>query len=206
MSVVACDSEYSEGCRAGPGDTVICDDYTPPALADPQTLPAAYVNLSPAPLEKNPHPYVTGKIVIVDKKESGGGQVLIPGKFNSVVAYLIEQDGHGELLAELQHGINVVHPEEVGTVVWLECSEVLVGNYNTGASAYRTDCTATVIDKANNVIVGKDHSRVDPPKEMGCTGGGCSRAEYGGLNGRHFARYLEGLPRYPLGAPTTSAH
>lgn len=203
LALAACGSEQE--CREVEGITVCKapgQAAESPARAaeplDPQSLAAAYLDLSPAPLEKGIRPYLRGQLVVVDKAETGGGEVLSPGSFNAAIPWLLDQDGHGEIVAEVDGYRSVAQPDQVGTVVWLECSQTYATTYNTGAAGYRTWCTATVIDKVRNVIVGKVGGGADPPKRMSCSGAGCSRPEYGGVNSQRFAHYLEALPRDPL--------
>ncbi len=175
---------------------MVCTDDKPSEAVDPQTLPAAYLNLFPTPMRKNSHPYVTGKMIVVEKSETGGGQTLIPGTFESGMQYWVKDD---QLIAETSGSTDhVVHPEEVGTVVWLECREAYVGTYTDGTKGYETDCMVTVIDKAKNLIVGKKLISDSPPDFLTrCKTAPCA-PYYAGLDEDALAEYLEGLPRKPI--------
>lgn len=203
-ALVACGSDTAEQCRTVAGITV-CGTSSATALQsiDPQSQAPAYINLSPAALSATSQPYATGKMVIVDKTEIGGGQQLNPGSFNSGVAWAIEQDGHGELVATMaEDGVaskraHVTDPDDVGTVVWMSCAETPTDTYTNGATGYTTYCTATVIDKEQNVIVGEKSVSFPPPNSTSCSQNQTECDRYGAMENEPFAHYLEGLPLQP---------
>jgi hypothetical protein len=108
-----------------------------------------YLTMSPVHASDQTHPYITGKIVIVDvnKKE-------------------INQDY--DLGADSKFdGIRANSPQEVGTVIWYDCSKIEEFQYQGGIPAYQASCTITIIDKANNMIVGtKQFTGPMPPDSL----------------------------------------
>lgn len=212
-SATACGSDAAESCETvpGTGGIVACGTTEPLPPIDPQSQASAYVNLTPVQ-QASPEsvPYVTGKMVIVDKAETGEGRQLNPGSFNAGIPWQIEQDGQGELMAAVavtSPGSSLAHverPEEVGTVVWMSCVENATDTYSNGATGYTTNCTAKVIDKAKNAIVGEESASFAPPNSTSCSATQSECDRYGSIDDVHFARWLEGLPRTPLGVVATA--
>lgn len=93
-------------------------------------------------------PYITGKIVIVDK---------------------IEQRIDNGLQRKLDKALRAEISGEVGTVIWVERGKEIVGTYADGTKGYRHICKITVIDYENELItslrrfVGSD----PPPVKVG---------------------------------------
>ena len=56
---------------------------------------------------------------------------------------------------DLPTELKATKPEEVGTVVWVSCSEYVAGTYVSGSKAYVQTCEVTVIDKSSASIIGK---------------------------------------------------
>ncbi len=94
-----------------------------------------YINILPIESPDLGHPYLAGKIVIVDIQTKRIARV----NSNSALDAIRAND-----------------PKEVGTIIWLDCQEQVVGTYGSLGTAYQTSCTLTVIDKGNNMIVGKE--------------------------------------------------
>ena len=130
------------------------------------------------------HPYITGKIVVMDKGDSdlpppengsywsaNGFDELVLDKLcdlEGVFYHCSEQvDGDEKLLA--------ASPSEVGTIIWIECIEEDIGTYAYQGDGYQTTCTVTVIDKAASRIVGeKTFPTTQPPNEIGCGAPPCN--------------------------------
>jgi hypothetical protein len=79
--------------------------------------------------------YVTGKLAVIDMAEND----LDDTHFN----YKLDE-------------LRAASPEEVGTIVWLECKEQLRGTYDSGSKGYRWACGVTTIDKGEGAIVGQE--------------------------------------------------
>ncbi|MFZ0060207.1 MAG: hypothetical protein WAL35_09235 [Acidimicrobiales bacterium] len=163
----------------------------------PQSLASAYVDMSPTRSKDLDHPYIAGKIVIVDM--GGTENDFYPGNFDESVVRDIYSDGDGAIVAELSRNyLYLMHPKEVGTVIWINCRNYDAGwSYTDGLEAFNTICTATVIDKAKNLIVGENSSYTVPANRIMCPAvGGCpGNMSHGGLDGKYFARWIEHLPR-----------
>lgn len=89
-----------------------------------------YTNI-PNLKQSNQTPYINGKFIIIDKA------------YNEIDKSIDPYGGTAE------------KPEELGTIIWLECKEFYVGNYTKGSRAYEVNCDVTVLDKANASIVDK---------------------------------------------------
>jgi hypothetical protein len=66
---------------------------------------------------------------------------------------------------DLPSELKASKPEEVGTVVWISCSESVSGTYQSGAKGYVWNCDVTVIDKATASTVGKKSFSGDHPPQ-----------------------------------------
>jgi hypothetical protein len=92
---------------------------------------------------------------------------------------------------ELPEELRASSPEEVGTVVWLDCTGSLVGTYTGGGGAYRWTCETQVVDLSIFRIVGEESfTGSDPPKtKLG------SGDEHGSFPSDQIIAYLVALPR-----------
>lgn len=156
------------------------------------------------------HPYTTGKIVVLSKGEDDEGHTLNEPLFNSSVRFDVEQLGKGSLMADVVYmkggskqanSEAVTNPNEVGTVVWVSCTQVFEGSYNNGEESYSTDCAVTMIDTTKNLIVGEHTSSLDPPQYVRCPMGQKCGPYYGGFDDEGFSKYLVALPRKAFTEP-----
>jgi hypothetical protein len=134
-------------------------------------------------------PYVKGKIVVVKRSAEAGPSCAGYGEIHSFC------DSTNNPYPKLSVCRLVAErPEEVGTVVWLDCSAGdSVGSYQSGGRAYPTTCVVTIIDKAANRIVGeKTFGPVDPPRVIACNVKMCDG--YGDPS-EDIYKYLLSLPR-----------
>ena len=113
--------------------------------------------------------YVIGKVITVNKGENRIDPMYL----------------------DLPSDLAASTPEEVGTVIWLEWKEYVVGTYTDGAKGYRITCQVTVIDKVKAAIVGRKTFRgSDPPKfKSGHAPGRGSRPYYAIID------YITTLPK-----------
>lgn len=163
--LAACGSD--EDCERVAGVTV-CGSAAPLSIP-PGSEATDYIRLSPSPAPDGTDPYVTGKLVVVAREERGPGHVIAPGTIDTAVMWQMDQDGYGDLTATVENaGRNVADPAEIGTVVWIDCSEISVATYSNGGVGYQTTCTATVIDKERNVVVGQKTVSARPPRFVSC--------------------------------------
>ena len=88
--------------------------------------------------------------------------------------------------------IRAESPDEVGTVVRIECADKAVARYTDGGTGYRADCDVTLIDKSqDSIIVRKKFTGEQPPPTK--SGGGTDW--HGSKPTGKIAEYLTGLPR-----------
>lgn len=78
--------------------------------------------------------YIIGKVITVD----------------------IDENEIDHIYFDLPEELIAKSPEEVGTIIWLNWGEVLVGRYTDGAGGYRIICEVTIIDKEKSTIVDKE--------------------------------------------------
>ena len=110
-------------------------------------------------------PYIRGKVITVDTRRKAVDHLYF----------------------DLPQELRATQPEEVGTVVWVECTSVTTVVRRTGGSTNNTvdyRCEVTVIDKAASAIVGQKRFE-DTSGEQGY-----EEVLYGPI-----ASYLAGLPR-----------
>lgn len=82
--------------------------------------------------------YISGKVITINR---------LKGTFD-------------EIFFALPSDLRARTPEEVGTIIWIDCVESVVATYVSGAKGYSTTCTVTVIDKTQNLIVAKSQGLV----------------------------------------------
>ena len=71
------------------------------------------------------------------------------------------------LYFELPKELRAASPDDVATVVWLTWREEKVSEYEGGKPAYVERCEVSVIDRKENVVLGKKEFRGgDPPKAL----------------------------------------
>lgn len=85
------------------------------------------------PISPTVSPYIKGKVIVID----------------------IDEKDIDDCFFDLPSDLRAASPEEVGTVIWLDWGEVLIGRYTDGAGGYQITCKVTVIDKAKTAIVGE---------------------------------------------------
>ena len=91
---------------------------------------------------------------------------------------------------QLPRELRAANPEEVGTVVWLDCTASLVGTYTHGGGAYRWYCDVTLVDLPQSLILEeKTFVGSEPPT----TNSGSSNKE-GSFPSAEIIAYLEALP------------
>jgi hypothetical protein len=181
------------GSTTAPGSTT-----TTTFVDNPQSYADTYVYMFPARSHDLDHPYLKGKVVIVDKGASERG--FHPGDFDESVVREIRSDGYGKMLAGVSNDdMTLIHPNEVGTVVWVFCKKnVDAGwSYTDGLEAYETTCIGTVIDKAKDLVVGVKTFHSEPPNRIMCPAVGiCEKSKsVAGLDAEAFARWIEQMPR-----------
>jgi hypothetical protein len=108
-----------------------------------------------------------GKVVVVDKIEG-------------------ELD---HLYFNLSEGIRAKDAGEVETIVWLECTDYIVGTYEDGTKGYQTSCDVTVIDMANKTIIDRITFHGQQPPFTKSGGGN----RYGGRPANEIVSYIERL-------------
>jgi hypothetical protein len=87
---------------------------------------------------------ITGKVIVINKVE------------NNVDL----------LFSQLPNYLRASNSDEVGTIIWLECSEDVTATYISGAKGYQTSCFVTVIDKATASIIGERIFASAPPPSI----------------------------------------
>ena len=108
-----------------------------------------------------------GKVVIVDEVE---------GELDSLYFNLSEE-------------IRADNADEVETVVWLDCTDYVVGTYEDGRKGYQTSCDVTIIDRAKNTIIDSITFQGDSPPHTKSSGGD----RYGGRPVAEITGYIESL-------------
>ncbi len=146
-----------------------------------------YIYISPAKASDLSHPYIKGKIVFVDRTGEDNG-MFAPRTFDLSVIDDIKRDAP-ELVA--------TNPDQVGTIIWADCKETPSGSYYNGMTAYYTECTVTLIDKAENLIVGEKNFGAPPPDSINCPVNGSCWVSfgYGPFPSWGIAIYIKALPR-----------
>jgi len=110
-------------------------------------------------------PYIRGKVITVDTRSKAPDHLYF----------------------DLPKELRAAQPEEVGTVVWVECTSVTTVVRRVGGSTNNTvdyRCEVAVIDKAASAIVGKQRFEKTAGEQ------GYQQVLYGDI-----ARYLAGLAR-----------
>ncbi|MGD0219862.1 MAG: hypothetical protein ABSC73_05300 [Acidimicrobiales bacterium] len=162
-----------------------------------QSPAAAYVYMFPKRSHHLDHPYLEGKVVIVDKGAPEAG--FYTGDFDQSLVRDLRSDGYGRILARVAYEHeSLIQPNEVGTIIWIFCQNFDAGwSYTNGLEAYDTTCTGTVIDKAKNLVVGVTTSRTVPANRIMCPAvGTCEQVRRdGGVDYEYFARWIEHMPR-----------
>jgi hypothetical protein len=94
-------------------------------------------------------------------KESGSSG-SINGKVITIDKIKNEID---DTFFDLPTELKASKPEEVGTVVWVSCSEHIAGTYVSGSKAWVQSCEVTVIDKSTGSVIGKQTFSGDRPPQ-----------------------------------------
>lgn len=94
--------------------------------------------------ESRQAPQIAGKVITIDK---------VGNKADHLYFSLPEE-------------IRANNPDEVETIVWLECTERVAGTYSSGTKGYRTICDVTIIDKASATIVGRETFYGEAPPQV----------------------------------------
>jgi len=143
------------------------------------------------------NPYIEGKIVTMEKNIVGlnNNTYGFSGSFDVYLLNAIcELEGCSDKNAGGPDKLIAKNPTEVGTIIWIDCTESPVGWYSSGGRAYQTTCIVTIIDKAKNLIVGKmSFGPIDPPKGITCADETC--AGYGPVPYQDMAKDIVSLPR-----------
>ena len=97
-----------------------------------------------------------------------------------------------EIYFRLPEEIRSVSPDDVGTILWLQCGKQDVGRYEGGAPARVQTCEVTLIDKATfSVVAQRDFRGSEPPEKISSK----SSEGVGAAPTAEILSYLKGLPR-----------
>ncbi len=125
-------------------------------------------------------------------KHMEGGQAHLKGK---IVVIDKKEKKVDDMYFDLPEGLCAAKHEEVGTIVWLERGERMIGKYTDGAGGYVKTCQVTIVDKSRNAIIEeREFAGSDPP---GSKRG--SAAAYGSDPDGLVKDFLIGLPRKSAG-------
>ncbi len=92
---------------------------------------------------------------------------------------------------ELPGDLRAISPEDVGTVLWLDCTTGTVGTYTSGGAAKQWVCDVTLIDLSIPAIIGeKSFTGSEPPLTTTKSSG-----ETGSFPVKEIVDYLESLPQ-----------
>ena len=92
---------------------------------------------------------------------------------------------------ELPGNLRATTPEDVGTVLWLDCTTRAVGTYTSGGAARQWFCDVTLIDLSIPAIIGEtSFAGSEPPRTTTKSSG-----ETGSFPAKEIVDYLESLPR-----------
>jgi hypothetical protein len=81
-------------------------------------------------------------------------------------------------------------PDDVGTIIWIDCTERVVGTYTSGSKAYKAACVVTVFDRAEAAVVGEETIEgPEPPKTKEC----CT--DWHSIPNESIRQYISSLPR-----------
>jgi hypothetical protein len=160
-----------------------------------------YLDISPTRAADLSHPYLKGKVVVVWTRKHGQGPAVpmaVPGTIDDSWDFAVPTSAPE---------LHPQHPNEIGTIVWLDCEVRPKLTYSNGQTGYDTLCVVTVIDKAANRIVGTKIITVPAPKSIELTvqNGSPIQDPSAGVPfapSDEIAAYIESLPRVPLAAPT----
>jgi hypothetical protein len=114
--------------------------------------------------------YITGKVLAVDRS----------------------RNTTDDLYFQLPNDLRATIPEEVGTVIWVECGSRVVGTYTDGGKAHQITCELTIIDMANTTIVGVKSFTGGPPPGSKRSGTG---NEVGSRPTKEMAEYIMTFPK-----------
>jgi len=118
------------------------------------------------------NPYIKGKVVVID----------------------FEAKRLDPINDSLSADLRATNKAELGTVVWLQCDDQVVGRYSSGGSALVVVCNLTIIDVSKKAKVGFMTIRgPQPPSYVRSRTSGQSHS--GGKPTEEIVRYLASLPR-----------
>lgn len=128
-------------------------------------------------------PYLAGKLLVIDQQNHEVDTTI-----------LFNPDGTSLLPANLR----AITPDQVGTILFLDCSATQVGTYGRfpkEVGAFQRNCTATIVNRRKALVVGKkDFAGPPPPAFTLCPASGCTQDVYGDYPAADIAQYVEGLP------------
>ncbi len=117
---------------------VMAVTYKPPPPQDTiESHLGQYLSIKPASGAVD-NPYIAGKVVVVNRTDRS---------IDELSHWYNDNADFDKLRANT--------PKEVGTVIWLDYTDQAFGSYTDGATAYQSECKLTIIDKAQNIIVGE---------------------------------------------------
>ncbi|MGH9819470.1 MAG: hypothetical protein ACRD43_04805 [Pyrinomonadaceae bacterium] len=94
------------------------------------------------------------------RKDVPGDQVVIKGKLIPVDR---TTKSISSLYGDLPDNLRPITPDEVGTIMWVNCSGRLDGEYSDGSSARSNECDLTFIDAASKQFLWMDTVITPPP-------------------------------------------
>jgi hypothetical protein len=74
--------------------------------------------------------------------------------------------GIDSLIMSLPPQLRPGSPEEVGTILWLEWRNEVVGRYTDGIDAIQITCTVTLIDKSKSLIIAHNEFKGGEPPQQ----------------------------------------
>jgi hypothetical protein len=113
--------------------------------------------------------HISGKVITVDK---------VNRKFD-------------DLYFSLPHNLRASTPDEVGTIVLIECTESIAGTYEDGKNGHSTNCAVRIIDKSKKVVFPEsEFYGEEPPKTKSIHGDW-----YGARPLKEIVKFITALPR-----------
>ncbi len=129
------------------------------AASSPYEEASKYLDISPAASGDLSHPYVKGKVVVVVTDNHSHFPMVRKVRQPRTI------DDSWDFWYPAPE-LHPKHPNEVGTIVWEDCTPTPVASYTNGRTGYGIDCIVTVIDKGANLIVGQKTFTVGPPSAI----------------------------------------